>query len=424
MTFITAWGRDRLQKFMVEYEKALADGATPLGEPICVGRVSASKVAADALGLTRNQQTWAVKLARQEGLLPPSGMVVVGESVTVGKDGDELRRTIISKPAPGDVYEPPPGFIVKGESVLVDAEGREKARWIKTREGAGAGLVDGLREAFEAYRGGAGVIEPPPHEPDDLLTVYPIPDLHLGMYAWGRETGADYDVDIAVRNAMRGVNALVAQSRPSRRAVLLGLGDYFHANDAKAATPGSGHQLDVDARWPKVFKAGAMLAVAMVEALARKHPQVEVVFLPGNHDPDAAMSLTVALSLFFDRTTHVKVYDEPGVFWHKRHGQCLLGATHGHTMRPDRMAMILATDRAEDWGQTQHRHVFFGHIHHETAKECAGVRVESFNSPAARDAWNAASGYRSGRALNAITFHADHGEIGRHRVAITHKGVA
>jgi hypothetical protein len=48
-----------------------------------------------------------------------------------------------------------------------------------------------------------------------------------------------------------------------------------------------------------------------------------------------------------------------------------------------------------------------------------GVRVESLQAMTARDAWNAASGYRSGRSLSAITFHAEDGEAGRHRVNIS-----
>lgn len=108
----------------------------------------------------------------------------------------------------------------------------------------------------------------------------------------------------------------------------------------------------------------------------------------------------------------------PGDHWFRRFGKCLLGATHGHTMKPQQMAMMLATDRARDWGETDHRHMFFGHIHHETAKECGPVRVESFSSPASKDAHAAAGGYRSSRALNAVTFHAEDGEVCRHRVNI------
>jgi len=146
---------------------------------------------------------------------------------------------------------------------------------------------------------------------------------------------------------------------------------------------------------------------------------VEVAILPGNHDQDAAVTLAVAFELFYSEHERITVAGQPGEHWYKRFGKCLLGANHGHRMKPDRMAMMLATDRPEDWGATTFRHFFFGHVHRESAMEAGPVRVESFNSPAAKDAYAAASGYRSGRALNAVTFHRERGEVCRHRVNIT-----
>ncbi len=416
------------------YNAAVEAGAVPMGAHVGTGKHSALTAVAEAAGWTRSRTRSLVTAAidpRRPALRgeiggppipdiakPPDGFVVSRNAGSYDASGNLLRQWIGTTRDAGDVFEVPAGHVVKGESALLDPSGRVLAKWVKTKEGAGEGFVESLRAAFAAYEGMAAPIPAPDHADNDLLTVYPIPDLHLGMHAWGKEVGADYDVKIAVATATAAVEALVAQSRPSRRAVILVLGDYFHANDAKNATPGSGHQLDVDGRWAKVFAAGARLAVAIVEIVARKHQDIEVKFLPGNHDPDASTSLTVALSLFYSATPRISVNDDPGIAWYRRFGAVLLGATHGHTMKADRMAMMLATDRAEDWGLSRHRHFFFGHIHSETAKEIGPVRVESFSAPAARDAWNAASGYRAGRALSALTFHAHHGEIGRHRVNI------
>jgi hypothetical protein len=354
-----------------------------------------------------------------EGAEPPPGFVVSRHSATYDGAGNLKSHSVQTKPEPGDTYAVPAGHTVKGESALLDPDGRVLARWVKTREDGSGNIIEALRAAFDTYDGAAPAIAAPRHAEDDLLTVYPVPDLHLGMYAWHHEAGEDYDVDIAVKTATDAVAALVAQSRPSRRAVVLGLGDYFHANDAKAVTPASGHRLDVDGRWPKVMAAGAKLATALVELVAKRHADVEVVFLPGNHDPDAAVSLTVALALFYSKHTRIRVHQEPGIAWYRRHGRVLLGATHGHTMKPDRMAMMLAADRPEDWGATAFRHFLFGHVHHESAREVGPVRVESFGTPAAKDAYAAGAGYRSSRSMTALTFHAQQGEIGRHRVNIT-----
>ena len=75
-----------------------------------------------------------------------------------------------------------------------------------------------------------------------------------------------------------------------------------------------------------------------------------MVMLPGNHDEDAAITLRVALGLFYRNNPRVEVYDKSGLSWYSRFGQTLLGAHHGHTMKADKMAMMLATDRAKDSG--------------------------------------------------------------------------
>lgn len=400
-----------------------------------VARLKSVKLAARELGV--NENTFSTRYRRTCQILglpalqldlrrrplvsasprPAADFEVVRVSQTLDEHGNLLREHVRSENPRGEEFQPLAGHLVKGESALVDADGRIMQKWVKTREGAlGAGLVEAMQEAFGDYCGMIAPQAPPAINDDELLTLYPLPDLHFGMLAWGKESGADYDIRIATDMALRAVAGLVAQSRPSRRAVLLGLGDYFHSNDATSVTPRGGHKLDVDGRWPKVFQGGARLLVQLIEMLAAKHGDVEVVLLPGNHDPDAAVSLAVAMRLLFERAPRVRVHEGHGLAWYGVHGQVLLGATHGHTMKPQAMAMMLAHDMPEAWGASTHRHFFFGHVHHETAKEIGPVRVESFAAPAARDAFTAGAGYRSGRALTAITFHATAGEVGRHRV--------
>jgi hypothetical protein len=386
------------------------------------------KSVSQALGIGESTLGHRLREAARRGILaapplpedaqPPPGFVVARHSATYDGDGNLKSHSVQTKPEPGETYEIPAGHTVKGESALLDPDGRVLAKWVKTREDGRGDFAAALEQALERFTGAAPAIATPRQAEDDLLTVYPIPDLHLGMYAWAPEAGEDYDVDIAVRAATQSVQALVSQSRPSRHAVLLGLGDYFHANSGRNATPQSGHQLDVDGRWMKVKTAGAELAIALTEMLARRHQDVEVVFLPGNHDPDAAVGLTVALSLFYRKHARIRVNTTPAIAWYRLHGRTLLGATHGHTMKPDRMALMLAADRPQEWGHASHRHFFFGHVHHESAKEVGAVRVESFSTPAAKDAYAAAGGWRSARAMTAITFHGTDGEIGRHRVSI------
>lgn len=350
---------------------------------------------------------------------PPYGFAVSRNSGEYDAEGNLRRQWIETKRDAGKEHTLLAGHVIKGESALLNQDGRVLARWVKTREGAVSdGLVEALQAAFAAYAGVAPVVPAPERADAELLTVYPLADLHVGLYAWGRETGANYNTDIAVDLIRRSLAHLVAQSRPSRHAIILGLGDLLHTNDQTNATPAHKHRLDVDGRWPRTFAAAARLMTELVTMVAAKHEQVEVVNIPGNHDPDAAVCLTVALSLFYQSNPRVTVYEDPGLVWYRRFGSSLMGAIHGHTTKPGVLALQMAADRPADWGATAHRYFYTGHIHHETTKEVGPVRVESFATPAARDAHAQAGGYRSGRALTALTIHHADGEIGRHRVNI------
>jgi len=413
----------------------------PVGNP---NLRSAVRMAGDSLG--RNRATFAQRIGKPDrpgshfgrfGLAPnwtiPAergemgtkpvlpGFAIASTSTQRDASGNIEREWLRTRKAPSaERFAVPAGQVIKGVSALVDGEGRELAKWIKTRtaDRDPVEFAQALRDVMLEVRGAAVVAEPVADQEADLLTVYVIPDLHLGMLAWAWECGESYDLKIAADMARRELSRLLAMAPPSRNAVILFLGDYFHMNDRRNVTPRSGHTLDADGRWRKVYEVGARLAVGLSKAVAERHERVEVAFLPGNHDEDAAKTLAVALDLYFEGHERIAVAGSPGDHWFRRFGRCLLGASHGHTMKPAQMAMMLATDRARDWGETDHRHFFFGHIHHETAKEVGPVRVESFSAPAAKDAHAAAGGYRSNRALNAVTFHAERGEICRHRVNI------
>ncbi|WP_336489580.1 hypothetical protein [Methylobacterium nigriterrae] len=124
----------------------------------------------------------------------------------------------------------------------------------------------------------------------------------------------------------------------------------------------------------------------------------------------------MALAIHYAANPRIRIDDDPSLLWSYRFGRCLFGATHGHTMKPEAVAMLLATDRPQDWGETCFRHFFFGHIHHDTGREVGGVRVESFGTIAGKDAFAHGGGWRAGHSLPALTFHQDEGPKGRHYV--------
>ena len=262
----------------------------------------------------------------------------------------------------------------------------------------------------------APVIPAPARSDENLLTVYPIADAHIGMMAWGKETGEDYDTAIATERLRNWIGRAVEASPASGHAVILGVGDLTHADDQSNMTPRSKHVLDVDTRHFKTLDATISALAYCAEYAAMRHTKVTIRILPGNHDMNTYMAVMFALSERYRENPRITVQKEPGEFWVHQHGKCLLAAHHGHGGKPDRMVMYLADEYAQMWGATRHRVIWTGHLHHAKIADIGGATWEQLRAVTARDAYAVGNAYVARAQLQAITFDAEQGEILRVKI--------
>lgn len=318
------------------------------------------------------------------------------------------------------VHTVPAPFVVKGTSTLYK-DGVAKLQWVKTKldeKQVEVAIRDFIQGLVEDARGLSPVIAQPTFVDKDLLVVYPMGDPHLGMYSWSDETGDNFDLGIAERLLCAAVDRLVDSAPPSETALIAELGDFFHSDNDRNQTK-SGHALDVDTRWAKVMQIGLRTMVYCIKKALTKHEKVIVRIVKGNHDGHSSFALALALDAYFSNNDRVKIDLSPAAHWYYRFGQVLIGITHGDTSKMSDLPAVMADDRSEDWGLTKFRYWYQGHIHHQDTKEYRGVVVEAFRTLAAKDAWHAAQGYRSGRDMRCIVHHKDYGEIERHRCDIS-----
>lgn len=313
----------------------------------------------------------------------------------------------------------PDGFGIKGVSQYIK-DGEVKGQWVKTSVDAERQL-ELMKLAVEALTADVKplpMVTPPRHTESELLNVIPMGDPHFGLQAWGRESGEDFDLKIAESMTLGAVDRLIQSCPKAKTCIILPLGDIFHANDQKNVTPGHGHQLDVDSRYQKIMMVGVLtFRHAIIRAL-ETHQNVVVRFVKGNHDPEASFGLAVATAAFFHDNPRVTVDLSPSAFWYYKHGKTLIGSTHGDTVKHEALLGVMASDKAEWWGQTKHRYWYTGHVHSQNVREYPGVICESFRTLAAKDAYTSGHGYRAGRDMLCITHHVEHGEIERHRCDI------
>lgn len=272
-------------------------------------------------------------------------------------------------------------------------------------------LVGRLVEAFADIPAYAPVASE--FDYSDLMTVYPLYDLHAGLLAWGRETrGPDFDLDLFRSDLLTAVDRLSARAPKSGKALVIIGGDALHVNDGTNETPGHGHKLDADGRFEKVIDVAVETICHTIELLATRHPIVQVVVIAGNHDREAHLFLKVALKQRYrnsDRIQFPVIYgaDKSEIFW-TRHGETMIAAHHGDKAKPEKLAMIIA-DQCGFWSETKHRVILTGHLHHLRTLDMPGVTHYTMRAFAPADAYGA--NYGGTRGLQAMTFCPKHGLI-------------
>ena len=293
--------------------------------------------------------------------------------------------------------------------------------WLKTKEASIqfrldqsfneiSDISDRIREALSSIKS-AETKPAPAYCDDDLLTVYPIADVHMGMYAWGEEVGEDYSVDIAEERVRSWMSSVISASPSSSVAVILDVGDLHHADSQDNRTPQSKHQLDVDGRHFRAIDASIKALVYCCDMALEKHQRVIVRILPGNHNPTSYMATLFALAAHYRDEPRIEVQKVPGEFFIMDFGQCLIAAHHGDKSKPERMVLAIADRYGPQWGRTKHRFLFTGHLHHLKSSEIGGVLWQQLRAVAPKDAYSFNGAYSGKSEIRAMTIHRDHGEV-------------
>ena len=312
------------------------------------------------------------------------------------------------------------GFSIKRVSTNYDGDGNIRQQWVSEDKDKEE-LIDQMKEAvaalIEPCKGLSLNVPAPIDTTKDLLTIYPIADIHLGQFSWADETGEDYDLKICEKILNDSMTELIRSTPDSETCLIANLGDFFHSDSLQNKTMLSGNILDVDSRWPKIVQVGTEVYRTIINLALQKHKKVIVKSAIGNHDAHASLWLAMAMRAYFANNERVEIELPVSHFAYYTFGKNLIGITHGG-IKADRLPGIMACDQSVSWGNTEFRTFLTGHRHHKEIKEFPGVTVETFRAVASKDAWTHNSGYRAQRSLEAVVLHKTLGESGRRIVNI------
>lgn len=278
-------------------------------------------------------------------------------------------------------------------------------------------LVDAIKDAMESVAPAIPFAKPTQID-EDIISVFPVADLHIGLLTDAEEVGVDWDTKKALQVFEDTFGQLVDRTPAAGTAILGQLGDLTHNDDQRNVTPQSGHQLDVDSRFFMILRRAIAVMKWAIDRLRQKYGHVIYRGCRGNHDMTTHIAVTLALSEHYKDVDNVTIIDNASEFYAHQFGKNMFFFHHGDKAKPERLLPFIANEFSEMWGQTVHRVTFSGHVHHEWVKELAGMLFRSMGTMIPRDVHAFSHGYGSNRCLQSLTYHVTQGEIATARVNI------
>lgn len=253
---------------------------------------------------------------------------------------------------------------------------------------------------------------------DSLQLEWTLADYHYGLLAWDKETGDDYDLNIARELLLDSATEIFSRTGRVKETVLVLLGDNFHSDFKSNHTERSNHPLDVDTRYPKIVFTGVETFITAIEICLQYSERVKVIVLYGNHDEHTSVNLQYMLHFYFrgisDRVTvdlspakeHYNFWGCVGTIYH-----------HGDTTKPARICGELMQYIARnDITGIRYFYAKQAHLHRESTDTINGVKFEVVPSPVGRDSFASSHNYMGVRATVATLYDKEYGEVARHSI--------
>jgi hypothetical protein len=309
----------------------------------------------------------------------------------------------------------PDGYIIKGVSQYDSVE----RKWVKSSIDDKA-QQEALKAAVEALCAEIVPVAKVPYlgtSNDSLCNVYTLTDSHVGMLAWGKESGQDWDLAIAEQTLVGCFSQMVDGAPKASTCVIAQLGDFLHYDSAiSAVTPMHGNVLDADGRMPKMVKVAIRILRTVIDLALKKHEKVVLLLAEGNHDISSSVWLRAMFQALYENEPRIEVIDSELPYYTYQHGNTMLGWHHGHLSKKEALPILFASQFPKVWGATTKRYIHCGHQHHTDIKEHSGVTVEQHPTLAARDAYAARGGWIAERQVSAITYSDKYGQVARNTV--------
>ena len=238
------------------------------------------------------------------------------------------------------------------------------------------------------------------YAPSDEVLEVNVMDLHFG-------SDANHSPEKRFANAIDDVVERVGK-RSFEKIYLALLGDIYHYDNMNRTTS-AGTVVTTNGLTPyEIVDMGVDVLITNILKLVEIAP-LEVIFVPGNHDPMSGYALIKVIEAYFK--------DEEKIIFDATHksrkyrllGKSLVGWMHGD-MPKNRAMSWLQVEASHEWGEALYREIHSGNFHSQSGKEDGGVILRYLPGMTDIDEWHYNKGYVGAvRALTSFVWHKEMG---------------
>lgn len=239
------------------------------------------------------------------------------------------------------------------------------------------------------------------YEPSDEILEIDITDLHLG-------SDANHAPEKRVKKAIDDVISRTG-GRNFQKIVLAVLGDIFHYDTATKTTSAGTIVTTNGMTVYQVFDLGLTTLIDVIINLLGV-AEVEVIFIPGNHDRASSYSLMKTVEAYFRNNENVTFDCSHSSRKFMLHGVSLIGWMHGDIPKA-RASEWLQVEAREEWGKAKYCEIHSGNFHSQhVPPESGGVILRYLPGLTDVDEWHYQKGFVGAvRALQSFVWHKDLG---------------
>lgn len=209
----------------------------------------------------------------------------------------------------------------------------------------------------------------PVKRPTSLLIIDK-QDSHLNKY----DTKGENSIDKRFQAIEKAIGTVLwkSSSFDALEAKYILGSDQFNSEWTNTTTRGTPQENIL--QYHESFEAICNHEVACITLLLTLCQNVEVVFIPGNHDEYVGWHMVHWLQAYYKEESRIKFDIGPEPTKCFRFSNSAIMFNHGYSMKPPKLAQLFPMMFKDEWSKCEYQYIFTGDKHKEFEKDFSGIK--------------------------------------------------